>query len=293
MKIGCFGVNIGALANPDAMARIATTAEQAGFESLWTGEHVVLVDPQKAPSPAPPLSPFVDTIATLAFIAARTKRIRVGSGIILLAQRNPIVLAKELAGIDVLSKGRLLFGVGVGYVEGEFDALGIPYAERGARTTEHIEVIRTLWTQEEPAFEGQFTSFSGIQSRPLPVQRPHPPIHVGGMSPPALRRAVTHGDGWYGFYQDIDATAAMLRKLAEIAKQVERPAGLPRLEVSITPPGPVDADSARRYEDLGVDRLIPMLTAAGTGEDAAVRFLEETARDLSLAGLPDPEGSPA
>ena len=133
------------------------------------------------------------------------------------------MLAKELAGIDVLSKGRLLFGVGVGYVEGEFRALGIPYEERGPRVTEHIEVIRTLWTADEPAFDGRFSSFSGIQSRPRPVQTPHPPIHVGGMSPPALRRAVAQGDGWYGFFQDVDATAAMLRNLEEAAKHVERP----------------------------------------------------------------------
>ncbi len=213
MDIGYFGVNVGAFDNPDAIERLATTAEGVGFESLWTGEHVVLIDPQEAPSPVPPQSCFVDTIATLAFIAAKTEKIKIGSGVILLAQRNPIVLAKELAGIDVLSKGRLLFGLGVGYVEGEFDALGIPYAERGPRVTEHIEVIRAMWTQEKPAFDGQFTSFSGIQSRPLPVQKPHPPILVGGMSPPALRRAVAQGDGWFGFFLNVDATAVMLRNI--------------------------------------------------------------------------------
>ncbi|NQZ97551.1 MAG: LLM class F420-dependent oxidoreductase [Myxococcales bacterium] len=286
MDIGYFGVNVGAFDNPDAIERLATTAEAVGFESLWTGEHVVLIDPQQAPSPVPPHSPFLDTIATLAFVAAKTEKIKIGSGIILLAQRDPIVLAKELAGIDVLSKGRLLFGLGVGYVEGEFEALGIPYAERGPRVTEHIEVIRTLWTQDQPAFDGQFTSFSGIQSRPLPVQKPHPPIHVGGMSPPALRRAVAQGNGWYGFFQDVDATAAQLRNLEETAKQVDRPTALGKLEISITPPGPVDADTARRFEDLGVDRLVVMrgfedMANAGS-QDAVIRFLEETARELSL-----------
>jgi len=286
MDIGYFGVNVGAFDNPDAIERLATTAEAVGFESLWTGEHVVLIDPQQAPSPVPPHSPFLDTIATLAFIAAKTEKIKIGSGIILLAQRDPIVLAKELAGIDVLSKGRLLFGLGVGYVEGEFEALGIPYAERGPRVTEHIEVIRTLWTQDQPAFDGQFTSFSGIQSRPLPVQKPHPPIHVGGMSPPALRRAVAQGNGWYGFFQDVDATAAQLRNLEETAKHVDRPTELGKLEISITPPGPVDADTARRFEDLGVDRLVVMrgfedMANAGS-QDAVIRFLEETARELSL-----------
>ena len=286
MKIGLFGIGSGLCGAPAIARDVARAAEAAGFESLWTGEHVVLIDPQRAPSPVPPHSPFLDTIATLAFIAAKTEKIKIGSGIILLAQRDPIVLAKELAGIDVLSKGRLLFGLGVGYVEGEFEALGIPYAERGPRVTEHIEVIRTLWTQDQPAFDGQFTSFSGIQSRPLPVQKPHPPILVGGMSPPALRRAVAQGNGWYGFFQDVDATAAQLRNLEETAKQVDRPTALGKLEISITPPGPVDADTARRFEDLGVDRLVVMrgfedMANAGS-QDAVIRFLEETARELSL-----------
>jgi probable F420-dependent oxidoreductase len=289
MRIGYFGLNVGAFDNPDSIERLAATAEGVGFESVWTGEHVVLVDPQAPPSPVPPESSFVDTVATLAFVAAKTERIKIGSGILLLAQRDPIVLAKELAGIDVLSKGRLLVGVGVGYVEGEFEALGIPYAERGPRTTEHIEVLRTLWTQEKPAFDGRFTSFSGIQSRPLPVQKPHPPIHVGGMSPPALRRAVAQGNGWYGFFQDLSATARMLEALAVTARQIERPAALGRLEISVTPPGPVDADTAKRFEDLGVDRLIVMRgfqDMAGkrsvSAEDAVLRFLEHTARELGL-----------
>ena len=168
MKFGYFGLNVGTFDHPDAIERLVVAAEQLDFESIWTGEHVILVDPQVAPSPVPPHSPFVDTIASLAFAAAKTTRIKIGSGIILIAQRDPIVLAKELAGIDVLSKGRLLVGVGVGYVKGEFDALGIPFDERGPRASEHIEVLRTLWTSEKPAFDGKFTKFAGIQSRPLP-----------------------------------------------------------------------------------------------------------------------------
>lgn len=288
MDYGYFGLNVGALDNADAIAKVAVTAEQLGYESIWTGEHVILVDPQEAPSPVPPHSPFVDSVTTLAFAAAHTERIKLGSGIILIAQRDPIVLAKELSGVDVLSKGRLLFGLGVGYVPGEFEALGIPYEERGARTSEHIEVIRTLWTQEKPAFEGRFTRFSGIQSRPLPVQKPHPPIIVGGMSPPALRRAVAQGDGWYGFFQDLNATRAALEGLQEAAKRVERPEGLGKLEISITPPGPVDADTARQYEDLGVDRLIvmrgfqDMANVGGDGADGIVSFLEDQAKAVGL-----------
>ena len=289
MKVGFFGLNQGPFCVPENMAKLVRSLEVCGFESAWTGEHVVLMDPHEAPSPVPPETPFLDTVASLSFAAAHTERIKLGSGIILLPQRNPVVLAKELAGVDVLSGGRLLFGIGVGYVPREFETLGIPYEERGARMTEHIEVIRTLWTQERPSFEGRFTSFSGIQSHPHPVQKPHPPILVGGMSTAAHRRAVTQGDGWYGFFQDLDATAAALQGLEAAAGEVERPESLGPLEISVTPPGPVDWDTARRYQDLGVDRLILMRSFEDMGPrmdaEALARvmdFVENTARELKL-----------
>ncbi|MCH2173560.1 LLM class F420-dependent oxidoreductase [Myxococcota bacterium] len=290
MKIGYFGLNLGPFCQPEHMETLVRLMEDSGFESVWTGEHVVLMDPHEAPSPVPPETPFLDTIAALSFAAAHTQRLKLGSGIILLPQRNPVVLAKELAGIDVLSGGRLLFGVGVGYVPREFETLGIPYSERGARMSEHIEVIRTLWTEPSPSFEGRFTSFSGIQSHPHPVQKPHPPILVGGGSPPAYRRAVAQGNGWYGFFQDLDATAAALKALEEAADQVERPANLGPLEISVTPPGPVDADTAKRYEDLGVERLTLMRSFQDMSprtdpeaRDAVLKFIEDTATELKLA----------
>ena len=289
MDFGYFGFNVGALNNPDSIERVVVAAEDLGYESVWTGEHVVLIDPHEPPSPVPPESNFVDSVASLAFAAAKTKKIKIGSGIILLAQRQPVVLAKELAGIDVLSKGRLLFGLGVGYVEGEFKALGIPYEERGPRTSEHIEVLRTLWTQEKPSFDGRFTQFSGIQSHPMPVQSPHPPILVGGMSPPALRRAVAQGDGWYGFFLDVDGTAGMIKQLEETAKSVERPDSLGRLTITVTPPGPLDRDTIKRYEDLGVDRVVLMRGFQDMGgapdravDDAIVEFLEDQAKEAEL-----------
>ncbi|MGY8804352.1 MAG: LLM class F420-dependent oxidoreductase [bacterium] len=289
MKIGYFGLNMGVFTNREAILRLARTAEDAGFESLWTGEHVVVVDPQVPPSPVPPETPMVDTIATLAFAAAVTERIKLGSGIILLAQRNPVVLAKELAGIDVLSNGRLLFGIGVGYVKQEFDVIGVPYEERGARVSEHIEAIRALWTQDKPEFEGQFTQISGVQSNPRPIQQPHPPFVIGGMSPPAFRRAVAQGDEWYGFFQDLDATANCIKGLREAAKRVERPASLGELDISITPPGAVDLDMVKRYEDLGVSRLIlmrgftaPELAPGVSPVDDGLAFITQIAEDLKL-----------
>ena len=289
MKFGYFGLNMGPFCDPENMAALVRLVEDAGFESVWTGEHVVLIDPQAPPSPAPPETPFLDSIAALAFAAAHSQKLLLGSGIILLPQRNPVVLAKELAGIDVLSGGRLLFGAGVGYVPGEYETLGIPFGERGARMDEHIDVIRTLWTEEKPAFAGRFTNFSGIQSRPLPVQRPHPPIHVGGMSPTAHRRAVARGNGWYGFFQDLAATEASLGSLKEAAKEIERPVELGDLEISITPPGPVDADTVKRFEDLGVHRLILMRgmgdmvgDGGGSARDDVLSFIRSTGRDFNL-----------
>ena len=284
MDYGYFGFNHGALHDADSIARVVVAAEDLGYESIWTGEHVVLVDPHEAPSPVPPETNFVDTVASLAFAAAKTERIKLGSGIILLPQRNPVVLAKELAGVDVLSKGRLLCGVGVGYVPREFEAIGVPWEERGPRMSEHIDAVRELWTAEKPSFDGEFTRFSGIQSRPLPIQKPHPPILVGGMSAPAQRRAVAQGDGWYGFFLDVDQTAAAIKGLEDAAKSTERREGLSRLTITITPPGPVDADTAKRYEDLGVDRLVLMrgfgdMGASGADVvDGIVGFLEEQSK---------------
>lgn len=285
MKVGFFGFNNGPLADPDAMERALRAMEDAGFESAWTGEHVVLVDPQEPPSPARPDFPMLDTVAALSFAAAVTERLRIASGIILLAQRNPVVLAKELAGIDCLSKGRLIFGVGVGYVEREFEVIGVPYAERGARVSEHIEAIRTLWTEDRPAFDGRFTRIAGVQQKPMPVQQPHPPIVIGGMSPPAYRRAVRQGNGWYGFAQTVEATAASIAGLQQAAADVERPTELGELEITITPPRRVDGDAVKRYEELGVSRLALLpgrLDSSGSAADDAVRFVEETAGMLGL-----------
>lgn len=283
MKIGYFGFNNGPLGTPDAIRSVLQCAESAGFESAWTGEHVVVIDPQEPPSPVPPEFPMLDTVASLSFAAAVTTRLRLGSGIVLLAQRNPVVLAKELASIDVLSGGRLIFGIGVGYVKREFDVIGVPYEERGARVDDHIDAMRALWTQDRPLFEGRFTRISGVQAKPMPVQSPHPPFVIGGMSPSAYRRAIARGDGWYGFNQTEEQAAASMEGLRQAARDAGKPQRFDELEISVTPRGPIDADRLKRFKDLGVSRLILLpAPAAGSGSllDGARRFIENTAAAL-------------
>ena len=150
MKFGLFGVNMYACSYPETAIQVAQLAEAAGFESLWAGEHVVLPDPQTPPSPMAPRDRILDPIVALTFLAAQTSHVRLGTGVIILSQRNPLVLAKELASLDELSGGRLIFGVGVGYLEPEFRAIGIPFADRGARTDDYLAAMRASWTQPTP-----------------------------------------------------------------------------------------------------------------------------------------------
>ncbi|MEO8602711.1 MAG: TIGR03619 family F420-dependent LLM class oxidoreductase [bacterium] len=260
MQFGLFGINIGPCATGLAAARVARAAEAAGFESVWTGEHVVLPDPQMPPSPVPPQTPMLDPAVALSVAGAATSRLRLGTGIIILPQRNPLVLAKELASVDVISDGRLIFGLGVGYLQAEFDALGAPFTDKGARAIEYLEAILALWTMAHPAYAGRFVNFAGIDAQPRPVQRPHPPIVIGGRSPQAFRRAVAHANGWYGFALDVDDTAASLADLRRTLAAHARPAGLGELEISITPRGSLTLDAAKRFADLGVHRLIPSWT---------------------------------
>lgn len=259
MKLGLFGINMGRLAAPEMAAQ---AAEAAGYESVWTGEHVVLPEPRTPESPLPSGYPMLDPLVALSYLAAATSRVRLGTGIIILPQRNPVVLAKELASLDVLSKGRLIFGVGVGYLKPEFDAIGAPFAERGARADDYLAAIRALWTMDKPAYQGRFVRFSGVDAQPRPVQRPHPPIVVGGWSEAAFRRAARSAQGWFGFNMDVDAAARRIASLKAAVAAAGRPAELGPLEISIaTPRRPLDRDEAARYRDLGVDRLIVQTVA--------------------------------
>ncbi|MGE0827147.1 MAG: LLM class F420-dependent oxidoreductase [Candidatus Binatia bacterium] len=278
MKFGLFGINMNVCSDPAVAARVAKAAEAAGFESVWTGEHVVLPDPQVVPSPLPPHYPLLDPAVSLAYIAAHTTTIRLGTGIIILPQRNPLVLAKELASVDVVSNGRLLFGLGIGYLKPEFAALGIPFTQKGPRAIDYLQAMQAIWTQEHPSYQGPFMSFSGIQAKPQPIQKPYPPVIIGGHTKEAFRRAVQYANGWYGFALDLDKTAECLAGLKQAAQEVQRPKALGELEISITPGPILNRDTAKHYADLGVQRLVPFPRAKT--EQIVQDFIKQSADTL-------------
>jgi probable F420-dependent oxidoreductase len=251
LKLGLYGLHRGSSADADTVVRRARLAEEAGFESLWVGDHIAL----PTGLPDPPVQPRMEAVVALTYMAALTSRVRLCFGVIVLPQRQPVLLAKQLASLDVLSKGRLTVGIGVGYVEPELRALGASLADRGARTDEYLAAMRALWDEPAPSFHGRFVEFAAVIQRPRPAQRPHPPIVIGGESPSAYRRAVQAGNGWYGWDLDPERTARALADLRAAADCYQRPEELGELEITITPPGTPDLDTVRRYADLGVHRL--------------------------------------
>ena len=223
MKIGLFAINFGTCGNPASAIRVARAAEAAGFESVWTGEHIVLPDPAIPAFPLATETPMLDTMVALTWIAAHTQRLRLASGIILVPLRSPAVLAKELASIDVVSGGRLIIGVGAGWLEPEFQALGVPMERRGERMDDTLRAVRALWTMEHPEHHGPFASFRNVAAYPRPVQRPMPPIVIGGESPAALRRAITMGNGWYGFALTVEQAKERNRQFEARSRAASAP----------------------------------------------------------------------
>lgn len=276
MKIALFGINYGPCADPQVAGQVARAAEAAGFESLWTGEHIVLPDPQVPPSPASPETLFIDSLIALTFVGAHTKTIRLGTGIIILPQRNPVVLAKELASTDVLCGGRLIFGIGIGYLKPEFEAIGAPFDHKGPRSEEFLRAMIALWTMEKPEFHGRFVSFGGVNAMPRPVQKPHPEIVFGGHTRDAFSRAARLAKGWYGFALDLETTVRHIEELKAACKEAAR--RFEELEISVTPRSRIDRDEARRFADAGVHRLI-LLHRQNDGA-GVLRFVAECERDL-------------
>ena len=255
-------------------------AEEVGFDGLMINEH------HNTPSCMDVEVNISGGI--LARITSKVKILMLGN--MLPTSDNPVRLAEEIAMLDVISGGRIVSGFvrGIG-IESWANNTNPVYNRE--RFEECHDLIIKAWTTPGPfRWEGKHYQYRAVNPWMLPIQKPHPPIHVGGMSAAAHQRAVAHGNGWYGFFLDPDATQAALKGLEEAAKRVERPGELGSLEITITPPGPVDADTARRFEDMGVDRLVVMRSFEDMGpradaqaKDRVMRFLEDTAVELKLS----------
>jgi probable F420-dependent oxidoreductase len=273
MRLGVFGLNLGPSYRPAETTRLARLAEELGFDSVWVGEHVVLPSPRVAPSPMGPTDPILDPIVHLTFVAAATERVLLASGIIILPQRNPVVLAKQAASLDVLSDGRLLLGVAAGYLEPEMSAVGVPLSERGARTDEYLATMRALWTEPGPVEHmGRFVRFGGIDAHPRPLQQGGPRIVIGGHSPAAFRRAVASGHGWFGFGLTPEAAGDCVKGLSEAADKVQRPLELGELEVTVTPRQSPDAAALEAFAAAGVHRVVVNTIGSATVEEAEERM---------------------
>ena len=276
----------GDMASPENLRTLAQRAESLGFDSVWVSDHIIL--PRKVDSFYPyaadgvatfrPDEDYYDPLATLNFLAGCTQKIRLGTHVLILPYRNPVVTAKMLSTLDVLSGGRVILGAGVGWMEEEFQALGLDtYAQRGAVTDEYIQLFKELWTKDEPEFQGEHYQLSGMGFMPKPVQKPHPPIWIGGHTNPAIRRAAEYGDGW----MPIGLRPPAILEPEELAEKIARlrrltvRAGRPEDAVSLCfstgmtfddSPGATRrmmsgraeqiATDLRQYQDLGVRNFI-------------------------------------
>jgi probable F420-dependent oxidoreductase len=261
MKFGIIFANTGpAAVDAEYLSELARLAEESGFESLWTVEHVVVPAGYESQypysrdgrMPGGEDVPIPDPLVWLAFAAAATRTIRLATGILILPQRNPVVLAKEVATLDVLSGGRVTLGVGVGWLKEEFDALGVPFDERGARTDEYVEALRSLWRDPEPTYSGKFASFDRAKSYPKPAQAGGPPVVIGGHTRAAARRAGRLGDGFFPGRGALADLGGLLEELRVSAKD----AGRDPDSIEITAGGAMDPEGIKPYADLGVSRMV-------------------------------------
>jgi probable F420-dependent oxidoreductase len=263
MKIGVFATFMSPLATPKMIRDFGRRAEGMGLESIWMGEHVALFEKntygypgsKDGRIPVPEGGGMLDVTATFGFLAAATSTVRLGTGVALVPQRNPIYTAKEMCTLDWLSDGRLDFGIGVGWNKEEVEACGYRWEDRGQRCNEFLEVMRKLWTEPVVDFNGKWVKFATAKLDPKPIQKPHVPIIVGGYAEAAFDRAVRFGKGWYGFNCDPARTRGMLDRLdAAFAKAGRKRAA--DFEIIITPPLAAPASDAAKYAELGVHRLI-------------------------------------
>jgi probable F420-dependent oxidoreductase len=262
---------------PDTACELAELVEEFGIESLWTGEHVVIpvgyrsVHPYSGTGqlPIPPEMAIPDPLIWLSWVAARTRTVRLCTGVLILAEHHPAEVAKQVATLDVLSEGRVTLGVGMGWLKEEFDVLSVPFEERAGRLEEGIEALRVLWMQDEPSFDGRYYRFTNAMSRPRPVQS-SVPIVIGGRSERAARRAGRLGDGFY----PINTTPSELEPLLTVMQSAATDAGRDASAIEITVKGAHDVGTIRDFAALGVDRII-----VNVGPAEAVAFDSTRLRD--------------
>ena len=287
MRIGFFAVGIADTARPEMITAIATNAERLGFATVWAPEHVVLLEnfasryPYSGDGelPIPTSTPLLDPFIALTYAAAHTSRIRLATGICILPERNPLVLAKVAASLDYLSNGRFALGIGIGWLEEEFKAIGIPWERRTQRTREYVEAMRSLWGDERSSYSGEFVRFENARSYPKPVRGHKLPVLVGGQTDPALKRAAAYGDGWCGFNLTPEETAQKIKRIRELMKVGGRKPE--DFEFSMSPPATATPADLKRYRDAGVDELYlsPVLKQPPASIAELQRMLENFARD--------------
>jgi probable F420-dependent oxidoreductase len=286
MRVGLHALGIGSGADPRVIRAVATAADVAGFSTLWSGEHIVMIDRPDSPYPyspdgriaVPSDADWLDPLAALAFMAALTSRIRLATGILLLAEHNPILTAKQAATLDVLSSGRFALGVGIGWSSAEFAAIGVPFDERVARTREHVEVMRTLWQEGEASFDGEFTQFRSVRCYPKPVNNGRVPVILGGNSDRALARVAAYGDGWYGFNLSMDEVPDRVDHLATRCRETGRDVASLHVAASIHD---ATVGDLQRLTELGVDELV-VVEAPPADPEVADRWVASLARDWDV-----------
>lgn len=262
MRLGLHALGIGAGADRAVIDAVAITAERAGFATLWSGEHVVMVERSSSRYPysedgqiaIPSTADWIDPLIGLSFAAAATSSIGVATGVLLLPEHNPVVVAKQAATLDSLSGGRFTLGVGIGWSREEFDALGVPFERRGARTTEYVAAMRTLWRDDIASFDGEFVAFDSVRVNPKPADGRTIPIVLGGNSDAALRRVAAWGDGWYGF--NLAGVADAADRIAFLREQCAE-YGRDRRELRVTVAlRELHIRDVVALSDLGVDELV-------------------------------------
>lgn len=287
MKIGLIPVNIG-VNSVDESVGLAQFAEQLGFESLWTFEHVIIPIDYDSKYPydssgkmgIPPETNFVDPLISLAAIAQHTSKVKLGTGVNILPQSNPLLLAKQCAALDFVSKGRFMLGVGIGWLKEEFEAMNAPFERRGARFDDYVQAMRKVWSGEEVSHQSDFINWSGFKSYPVPQEKENFPVVIGGTKGKAFERTAKYGQGWFAPTNAVEQIEGLLPQLHAACEAIQRDPAT--VEVSaMWIPSMEGKEKLARYEELGVDRLIVPLHALGENPaEALAAFGEEYAAEL-------------